>query len=76
MQEMRVRFLGQENPPEEAMATHSNILAWVILWQRRLVGLVLCGMWDLPEPGMKLVSLALQSGFLTTGPPGKPSAIS
>ena len=38
MQEMRVRFLGQENPPEEAMATHSNILAWVILWQRRLVG--------------------------------------
>ena len=31
-----------------------------------------CGMWDLPRPGIELVSLALQDGFLTTGPPGKP----
>ena len=30
------------------------------------------GMWDLPEPGVKLVSLALQGGFLASGPPGKP----
>ena len=29
-------------------------------------------MWDLPGPGIKLVSLALQGRFLTTGPPGKP----
>ena len=29
---MRVRFLGQEDPLEEAMATHSNILAWRIPW--------------------------------------------
>ena len=29
-------------------------------------------MWDLPEPGVKLVSLALQGGFLASGPPGKP----
>ena len=28
--EMRVRFLHQEDPLEEAMATHSNILAWSI----------------------------------------------
>ena len=28
-------------------------------------------MWDLPGPGIKLVSLALAGGFLTTGPPGK-----
>ena len=25
-------------------------------------------MWDLPGPGIKLVSLALSAGFLTTGP--------
>ena len=30
------------------------------------------GMWDLPGPGIEPVSLALQRGFLTTGPPGKP----
>ena len=27
-QEMQVQFLGQEEPPEEEMATHSSILAW------------------------------------------------
>ena len=31
------------------------------------------GMWDLPRPGIELVSLALQGRFLTTGPPGKPA---
>ena len=30
MQEMRVRSLGQEDPLEEEMATHSSILAWEI----------------------------------------------
>ena len=28
--------------------------------------------WDLPRPGIELVSPTLQGGFLTTGPPGKP----
>ena len=28
MQETQVRFLGQENPVEKEMATHSSILAW------------------------------------------------
>ena len=32
MQEMRVRSLGQKDPLEEEMATHSSILAWRILW--------------------------------------------
>ena len=32
MQEMWVRFLGQEDPLEEDMAIHSNILAWRIPW--------------------------------------------
>ena len=30
MQEMQVRSLSQEDPLEEGMATHSNILAWRI----------------------------------------------
>ena len=30
MQEMQVQSLGQEDPLEEEMATHSNILAWEI----------------------------------------------
>ena len=29
-------------------------------------------MWDLPRPGIKPVSPALQGRLLTTGPPGKP----
>ena len=32
MQETRVRSLGQEDPMEEEMATHSSILAWRIPW--------------------------------------------
>ena len=31
-QETWVRSLGQEDPLEEGMATHSNILAWRIPW--------------------------------------------
>ena len=31
-QEMQVRSLGWEDPLEEEMATHSNILAWKIPW--------------------------------------------
>ena len=32
MQETWVPSLGWEDPLEEEMATHSNILAWRILW--------------------------------------------
>ena len=32
MTEMQVRFLDQEYPLEEEMATHSSILAWKIPW--------------------------------------------
>ena len=34
MQETPVRFLGQEDPLQEGMATHSSILAWRILMNR------------------------------------------
>ena len=33
---------------------------------------LLCGMWDLPGPGLEPVSPALAGGFLTTVPQGKP----
>ena len=32
MQETWVQSLGQEDPPEKGMATHSNVLAWRIPW--------------------------------------------
>ena len=32
VQETRVRSLGQEDPLEKGMATHSNVLAWRIPW--------------------------------------------
>ena len=32
MQETWIRSLGQEDPLEEGMATHSSVLAWKIPW--------------------------------------------
>ena len=32
MQEIQVWSLGQEDPLEMEMATHSSLLAWEILW--------------------------------------------
>ena len=32
VQETQVRSLGQEDPLEKGMATHSSILAWRIPW--------------------------------------------
>ena len=36
MQETQVRSLGQEDPLEKEMATHSSILAWRIPWTEEL----------------------------------------
>ena len=32
MQEIWIRSLGWQDPPEKGMTTHSNILAWEIPW--------------------------------------------
>ena len=32
MRETRLQFLGQEDPLEKELATHSSILAWKIPW--------------------------------------------
>ena len=39
MQETQVQFLGQKNPLEKEMATHSSILAWEIQWTEEPGGL-------------------------------------
>ena len=43
MQETRVRSLGQEDPPEEGMATHSSVLAWRIPWMEEPGGATVRG---------------------------------
>ena len=44
LQETQVRFLGQEDPLEKGMATHSSILAWRILWREEPDGLQSMGL--------------------------------
>ena len=44
MQETQVRSLGQEDPLEEEMATHSSILAWKIQWMEEPGGLQSMGL--------------------------------
>ena len=39
MQETWIRSLGQEDPLEKEMATHSSILAWRIPWTEEPGGL-------------------------------------
>ena len=39
VQETRVPSLGQEDPLEKEMATHSSILAWKIPWMEEPGGL-------------------------------------
>ena len=39
MQETRVQSLGQEDPLEKGMATHSSTLAWIIPWTEEPVKL-------------------------------------
>ena len=42
-QESQVQSLGQEEPLEKGMATHSSILAWGILWTEEPAGYSLWG---------------------------------
>ena len=43
-QETRVQSLGEEDPLEEGVATHSSILAWRILWTEEPGGLQSMGL--------------------------------
>ena len=44
MQRTQVQFLGQEDPMEKGMATHSSILAWRIPWTEEPGGLQSLGL--------------------------------
>ena len=39
MQETQVQSLGEEDPLEKEMATHSSILAWEVPWTEEPCGL-------------------------------------
>ena len=49
MQETEVRALGQEDPLEKQMATHSSLLVWRIPWTEEPGGLQSMG--SLPSDG-------------------------
>ena len=59
MQETRVQSLGQEDPLEEGLATHSSILAWRIPWTEEAGGLQSMG---LQRVGHDLVTQQKQQG--------------
>ena len=44
LQETQVQSLGQEDPLEKGMATHSSILAWRIPWTEEPSGLQFIGL--------------------------------
>ena len=44
MQETQVQFLGQEDPLEKEMATHSSILPWKSPWTEESGGLQSMGL--------------------------------
>ena len=51
LQETQVRSLGQEDPLEKGMATHSSILAWIIPWTEEPGGLQSMGSWNEKSSG-------------------------
>ena len=63
MWETWVRSLGQEDPLEKEMATHSSILAWRIPWTAELGGLQSTGRKELDTTErLHFLSLSLLVG--------------
>ena len=54
MQETQVQPLGQEDPLERGMATHSSILAWRVSWTEKPGGLYI--LWGCKESDMTEVT--------------------
>jgi len=74
MQEMWVQSLGQEDPLEKKMATHSNILAWEIPQTEEPGGLQSMGPQSQTTPEateQQQVSLCLLAGGPLFIPEGK-----
>ena len=47
LQDMKIRFLGWEDPLKKEMATHSSVLAWEIPWTEESGGLLSMGSQEL-----------------------------
>ena len=66
----RVRSLGQKDPPEKEMATHSIILAWEIPWTVEPGGY---SPWGHKESGMtERLTLSLQVNMVDEAKPCNP----
>ena len=63
-QEIWVRFLGREDPLEEGMATHSNILAWRIPWTEEPGGLQRSQSWTRLEQWSRSIGIVTGCAFL------------
>jgi len=50
MQEAQVLSLGQEDPLEKEMATHSSVLVWRIPWTEEPSGVQSTGLQELDMP--------------------------
>ena len=62
-QQLQVQFLGQEDPVEKEMATHSSILAWKILWTEEPGRLLSMG--SQKRHGLATKQQQLQTIFIT-----------
>ena len=75
MQETWAQSLGQEDPLEKEMATHSSILAWRIPWTEEPGGLQSMGSLRVGHDSKLTFAFqfpALAFGFLTAEKPGSP----
>ena len=61
MQETRVRSLGQEDPLEKEMATHSSTLAWRVPWREEPGVLQSVGSQRVGQDWANSLSLSLSS---------------
>ena len=63
MQEMWVRFLGQEDHLQKEMAAHSSILAWKIPWTEEPGGLQSIGLQRVGCYWARMVVLVVAQGL-------------
>ena len=63
--ETRVQSLGQEDPLEEEMATHSSVLAWEIPWTEEPGGLQSVGPQSWTQLRAKPPPVQRKKGFYT-----------
>ena len=77
MRETQVQSLGQEDPLEKEMATHSSTLAWKIPWTEEHSRLLLStGLQRIRHDWATSLSLiALQADSLPSEGPGKPCSL-